>query len=157
MNSGFSTKYSRPSFVRISSGHSRIRSSNSSDSMQSLPHHSNNQLNYSWQLAPQTVAVGHGDAAGDAADDADEALVGSANEQVFEMRAAVELLFRCAVHRAVIVARVANDRGGSEHVGVDDAAAVIGDEPYGRLGDPVVPAELFETVGFFVELAPVVE
>ena len=53
------------------------------------------------------MPVGHRDAAGDAADDADEALVGAADEQVFEMRAAVELLFRRAVDGAVVVARVA--------------------------------------------------
>ena len=63
------------------------------------------RFHYIAQSGPQTVPVGHRDAAGDAADDADQALVGAADEEVVEMRAAAELLVRRAVDRAVFVAR----------------------------------------------------
>ena len=55
------------------------------------------------------MAVRHRDAAGDAADDADEALVGAADEQVLQVRGAVELLVGRAVDRAVVVAGEADD------------------------------------------------
>ena len=59
---------------------------------------------------PQQVPVGHRDAADDGADDADKALIGAADEQVFQVRGAVPLLFRRAVHGAVFVAGEAADR-----------------------------------------------
>ena len=91
-------------------------------------------------LAPQTVQVRHGDAAGNAADDADEALVGAADKKVFEVRPAVELFFRRAVHRPVVVSGVAHDRGRRKHVGVDNVATVVGHKPNGRLGDAIIPS-----------------
>ena len=72
------------------------------------------------------------DAADHRADDADEALVGAADEQVLQVRRAVELLFGRAVDRAVLVPGEAANRRRREHVGVDHAAAEVGHEAHGR-------------------------
>src|SRR5262245_52294443 len=69
----------------------------------------------------EAVPVGHRDSAGDAADDANEALVGAANEKILQVRAAVELFLRRAVYRAIVVAGETHDCGRSEHIGIDDA------------------------------------
>jgi uncharacterized protein YjbJ (UPF0337 family) len=58
------------------------------------------------------VPVRHRDAAGDAADDADQSLVGAADEEVGEVRAAVEVFFRRTVDGAVLMAGEADDRDG---------------------------------------------
>ena len=74
-----------------------------------------------------------------------------------EVRAAIELLFRRSVHGAVVVAGVTHDRCRREHIGIDHVAAIIGHESHGRLGDSIVPPQLFQPVRFFIERAPTVE
>ena len=87
--------------------------------------------------------VRHADAADNAADDANETLIGTTNKKIVQVRTAVELFFGCAVDRAALVAREAHDRGRREHVGVDHTTAVIGNKPHCRGGHAIVPAEFF--------------
>src|SRR6187551_932838 len=69
-------------------------------------------------LALQAMPIRHRDAARDAADNADEALVGTADKEVFQMRVAIELFLRRAVDCAVVVAGKTHDRCRREHIGI---------------------------------------
>jgi len=108
------------------------------------------------QLA-QAMPIRHTNAAGDRANDADEALVGAADEEVLQMRHAVNLFVRRAVDGAVVVAGEANDRRRRKHIGVDNMPTVIGDESHRRGRDSVVPPQLFESVGIFLQRPPAIE
>src|SRR5438132_5811597 len=95
----------------------------------------------------EQVFVRHRDPADERADDADQSLIGAADEEVFQRGGAVVALFRGAVDGAVVVAGEAADRFGGEDVDIDHMWAEVGDEAHGRRDHPLVPPLLLLAIG----------
>lgn len=75
--------------------------------------------------------IRHADAADDTANNSDKTLIGAADEEVFEMRAAIELFFGRAVDRAALVPGEADNGGGREHIRIHHPMPVVGHKPDG--------------------------
>lgn len=95
------------------------------------------------KLVFQAMHICHADAADDAADNSNKSLVGAANEEVFEVRAAIELFFGRAVDRASFVPGEADYGGGRKHVGINHAMSIVGHKTDSGLGDSIVPTKFF--------------
>ena len=90
----------------------------------------------------EAVAIGHADAAEDRADDTDEALVGTAEEEVAQVGGAIEPFVGCAVDGAVVMPGEAADRLGGEDVSRDGEASEVRHEADGGGDGGVVLLDL---------------
>ena len=82
----------------------------------------------------QAILNRHRNPADDRPHNADEALIGSTNEYIVQMGAAVDPLRGRAVHRAVVVPGETLDRGRREHIMIDDMPPEVGNKADRRSG-----------------------
>ncbi len=100
------------------------------------------------------MPIRHADARDDAANDADKALVRAADKEIVEVRSAINLFVGRAVDRTAVVPGEADNRGRSEHIGVEHAMTILGHKSGSRFGNAIIPSQLLDFVVMLVEAIP---